>query len=423
MSVSAFNSEYQPLPRRGFTPIEAVEFMRRELPVVANWTCWRPAYAMCRCLGMLGGQGPQAAGQIGTWTWTRVACSYTAVLFWDGYVNGRLCQSDWVGLLKITNRAGGEFLLFSFLNSQGVIGQWYLASIADGQLLEAFGQAVHEHFRRPDELVVQVYGGGRDFQLETSTDEALFLPTDLRRDIEQQAIAFFAQAERYQQLRIRHQRGILLVGLPGVGKSLLLRHLIRQCHRRFQVAVLLLNITKEMHDRDLVLLFEAAEAQAPALVIIEDLDSLTAEAQVSRSNLLAHLDGLESRHGLLVIGTTNNPEQLDPALVHRPSRFDRVFTLPLPDDSLRYQYLEWALPGLPADLVHTLVRQTNRWTFAYLNELRTSVALRTLDCNDATINPADVLEVLEQLAGQFQSGQKSHSLTIGKGVTGFGSLS
>ena len=71
----------------------------------------------------------------------------------------------------------------------------------------------------------------------------------------------------------------------------------------------------------MTLVFEKARAEAPCVLILEDLDSLINDN--NRSFFLNQLDGLENNDGLLVIGSTNHYERLDPAITKRPSRFDR----------------------------------------------------------------------------------------------------
>ena len=406
MSVDQFRHEYFPIPHRGLSSIEAVEFLRKEFPATPSWTCWTPGYVTCRLLGQIVGKGHRITGRIGEWSWTRVPSAYPQLAFWDGYSLDAARSDDWVGVLKICDEHGKEFLLFSFLNSQGEIGHWFLASTLEVQVLARFARAVHDHFLPADRLVIQVQGGP-SIHLNPDDDETIFLPADLRRDIEGQVNSFFANAERYRQLRLRHRRGFLFVGSPGTGKSMMLRHLVRQCHRRSDVPALMLSISKDTEDRDVAMLFREAEHNAPCLVILEDLDSLTTESRVSRAHLLAQLDGLDSKEGLLVIGTTNNPEDIDPALAHRPSRFDRVWKFPLPDREMRRRYLVWAFEGAGADMA-AMASQTAGWSFAYLNELRTTAAILAMDRNAAAPTPEDVHQAFALLSPQFLAGRKNH---------------
>ena len=407
MSLHCFNREYFPVARRGFTPIEAVEFLRKEFPSVGQWTFWRPSQMMCHTLGMMAGKGHQTEGRIGNWSWSRVSSSYPTLLLWDGYSTDPARGDDWIGVLKIRGEKDEEFFLFSFLNSLGAIGQWYLASTPDVQVLDRFGRAVQGHFHSPDRLVIEVQGGP-DIVLNTADDEALFLPDQLREDIERQVFSFFENAEHYRRWQLRHRRGFLFVGTPGNGKTKMLRHLVRQCHRRYHVTPLMLSIVKDTEDRDVATLFREAARKTPALVILEDLDSLTTECRVSRAHLLAQLDGLDSSEGVLVIGTTNNPHDIDPALVHRPSRFDRVWHFPLPDSTMRRRYLQWAFEELDTTTVATMVEQTGDWSYAYLNELRTTAAILAMDHNPPSLTDEDVGNALDLLAEQFQAGRRNH---------------
>jgi SpoVK/Ycf46/Vps4 family AAA+-type ATPase len=198
----------------------------------------------------------------------------------------------------------------------------------------------------------------------------------------------------------------------------MVRHLVRQCHRRHHVPALLLRIYRHTDDTDLALLFRDAEHHAPCLVILEDLDSLTRECRVSRAHLLDELDGVDSKEGLLVIGTTNNPEDIDPALVHRPSRFDRVWHFELPDRAMRQRYLEWAFPEPTVD-TPTLAAQSSGWSYAYLNELRTTAAILAMSRNAAGPTAEDVRAALARLLSQFESGRRNHSVAGAGNLAGF----
>lgn len=418
MSVNYFDVHQQPIPRRGFTPVEAVEFVKREFSKEKNWLCWTPGYVAARLLGKIVGKGNKTKGKIGPWSWSRIPCSYPVFNVWYGYDTDTSASDDWVGALKIRNESGEEFLVFSFFNAAGAMGQWYVVSTCDVQLLDSFARAVQVHFHPPDQLIIQVQGGP-DINLDPADDEEIFLPETLSTDIERQTYSFFENAERYRQLRLRHQRGFLLVGCPGNGKSMMLRHLVRQCHRRYHVSTFMLRIFKNTEDADVAMVFRDAAQQAPSILLLEDLDSLSSESQVSRAHLLAQLDGLETRDGLLVVGTTNHPEAIDTALLHRPSRFDRIWKFPLPDVPMRLRYLKWAFPTLHDEFIAMVAEQTNNWSYAFLNELRTSAVIRALEHNPTVVSEDDVREALVLLQEQFQAGRKNHIVETSSHV-GFG---
>lgn len=189
-------------------------------------------------------------------------------------------------------------------------------------------------------------------------------------DIEEQAQAFFDKRELYERLKLRYRRGFLFVGASGTGKTMMLRHLMRRTYANHKIRTIMFNIRRDT-DEDMVAgLFKYAAKCAPSMVILEDLDSLTKESKVTRSALLQELDGLTSKEGMLIIGTTNNPEEIDPALTHRPSRFDRVWHFPTPSTQLRWEYLTGELTGLSPDVVQEITRLTTGWSFAYRCALR-----------------------------------------------------
>jgi len=139
------------------------------------------------------------------------------------------------------------------------------------------------------------------------------------------------------------------------------------------------------------------------------MDSLTRECCITRTSLLSQLDGIATRKGILTIGTTNNASEIDPALVHRPSRFDRVWHFPLPDRLLRLRYLELAFAGLPKEFLGTVARETEGWSFAYLNELRTTTAILCINRTLPAITGEALEDAFDLLSAQFRAGRNNHA--------------
>lgn len=114
---------------------------------------------------------------------------------------------------------------------------------------------------------------------------------------------------------------------------------------------------------------------APCLLIFEDLDSLITDQ--TRSYFLNEVDGLESNDGILMIGSTNHLDTLDPAITKRPSRFDRKYHFRLPDEEERGAYCEYwreklrdnEMVDFPESLCSILAQMTEGFSFAYLKEL------------------------------------------------------
>ena len=121
-------------------------------------------------------------------------------------------------------------------------------------------------------------------------------------------------------------------------------------------------------------IFLKARQMAPCLLIFEDIDSLV---NVSvRSYFLNEVDGLESNHGILMIGSTNHLERLDPGIAKRPSRFDRKYFFDVPDHGERIQYAEYWRNKLksnkkidfPEEMSKRVADITDKFSFAYMKE-------------------------------------------------------
>jgi AAA+ superfamily predicted ATPase len=135
--------------------------------------------------------------------------------------------------------------------------------------------------------------------------------------------AVLKNIEKLKGHRVDTNRGIILAGPPGVGKSMTLDALMSASQ-----STVILAKTKAMHE-ELDWLFRIARKYAPTVLILEDMDALAISGQrgeykhgAGLSGLLNALDGIESNDGVITIATTNHPELLDWALICRPGRFD-----------------------------------------------------------------------------------------------------
>ncbi|MFC1654167.1 AAA family ATPase [Myxococcota bacterium] len=410
----------RPIPRRGFTSIEAAEFLRMEFPDVKEWTCWLAEMAeYSLSLSMFITTEDGDSGTVANWKWTRVPTSYPDMSYWCCDIKTRPSEDGWVGAIHVEGPERESFLLFSCLCSNGSVGSKYYASTKDRKLLDRFARDVHKALTSEDDGIRVRVMGGRDIIVPFEEDVPLFLPDNLLEDITRQAFSFFEGKDLYKRLSIRHRRGFLIVGPPGNGKTMMVRRLIRMCHEKFEPDVWALAISKQIDEYELDALFSASSRGGRGMVILEDLDSLIMETKVTRAGLLSRLDGLEPREGLLVVATTNNPQDVDPALLHRPSRFDRVWRFSLPDLDLRTRYLEWALTGMDLAVVGELARATQDWSFAYLNELRVTAAILAIQERRGGVTEADVRKAYELLSAQFKSGTKNHQVEESGKSVGF----
>ena len=162
----------------------------------------------------------------------------------------------------------------------------------------------------------------------------------------------------FEKLGIDPPKGVLLYGPPGTGKTLIARAVAHETDAYFNHISgpeIMGKFYGESEGR-LRSVFEDAEKHAPAIIFIDEIDAIApkreemgGEKQVERrvvAQLLALLDGLESRGQIIVIGATNIPNTLDPAL-RRPGRFDREISIPIPDKNGRLEILEIHTRGMP----------------------------------------------------------------------------
>lgn len=406
----------------GFTPVEATAFLHEDFPDVPHWTYIHLGHNPASpALGKLVGGRYAESGHMGVWRWERVESRYPRFAFIGGELKASEPGCIWVGVVRIHAPDGRSFLFFSYLSHRDEVCNQFLASTDDLELLRKFVTAVIRRFRRRrrNKALITVTNGP-DIEIDCEKpDEAIFLPRQMQEDIATQVDAFFSGRAIFERLGARYQRGFLFVGPPGTGKTMMMRRIVRDCHRKHKVRFFSVSIGKKLDEDDLGMAFFHAESQGPSIVLLEDLDSLTHETMVSRSAFLALLDGLKTNKGILVIASTNNPDLIDPALLQRPSRFDRVWTFPVPDQPLRRSYLAHHFGDLPADVVESVAARTGDWSYAYLNELRTTAAILAVGQGAGAVT-ADILDqATTTLASQFNSGKKNHVASSSDNGVGF----
>jgi ATP-dependent 26S proteasome regulatory subunit len=197
--------------------------------------------------------------------------------------------------------------------------------------------------------------------------------------------------------------------MPGTGKTMLIRQLIRHVYRKHRVETSYLAIHRRTDADDLRMLFNSASEKNPALLVLEDIESLCHETQLTRSEVLAELDGLNQRSGMLIIATANDPSRIDPALVHRPSRFDRVWNFPLPDKALRARYVADQFPKIESQLAELVAQETEDWTLAYVKELRNTAGILAIKDGLTAMTPRHVKAALALLREQYQAGKTNYA--------------
>jgi transitional endoplasmic reticulum ATPase len=196
--------------------------------------------------------------------------------------------------------------------------------------------------------------------------------------------------ELFRKLGIEPPKGVLLYGPPGCGKTLLAKAVANEIDAYF-IAINGPEIMSKFYGESearLREIFEEAKKHAPSVIFIDEIDAIAPKrdevvGEVERrvvAQLLALMDGLESRGDVIVIAATNRPHAIDPAL-RRPGRFDREIEIPLPDKQGRLEILQIHTRNMPlakdVDLIK-IAEITHGYTGADLAALAKEAALNAL---------------------------------------------
>jgi len=230
--------------------------------------------------------------------------------------------------------------------------------------------------------------------------------------------------ELFQRLGIRPPQGVLLHGPPGCGKTLLARAVANESEANFFPVngPEIMNKFYGGSEQNVRDIFQQAQKNLPSIIFIDELDAIAPKrgevtGEVERrvvAQLLASMDGLTGRQNVIVIGATNRPDALDPAL-RRPGRFDREIVIGVPDKKGRHEILQIHTRGMPLAKDVDLKKvedMTHGYTGADLAGLCRETAMKALRRYLPEINveeervPPSVLEKMEIKMEDFLNAYK-----------------
>src|SRR4051794_24261009 len=228
-------------------------------------------------------------------------------------------------------------------------------------------------------------------------------------------VDFLRNPKRYERLGARIPRGVLLYGPPGTGKTLLARAVAGEAHAaffslsasEFVEAIVGVGASRV---RDL---FKQAKEAAPAIVFIDELDAIGRsrsgnvggisgghdEREQTLNQILTEMDGFEAGTNVIVLGATNRPEVLDPALL-RPGRFDRRIAVHPPDRNGRVEILKIHTRSVPLDPdveLDRIAASTPGATGADLALLVNEAALFAARREHAAVEQRDFTDAIEKI--------------------------
>ncbi|WP_148283606.1 ATP-dependent zinc metalloprotease FtsH [Candidatus Kinetoplastidibacterium galati] len=259
------------------------------------------------------------------------------------------------------------------------------------------------------------FGKSRAKMLEESNNRTTFADVagcDEAKEDVQELVDFLREPSRFQKLGGRIPRGVLMVGSPGTGKTLLARAVAGEANVPFfsisgsDFVEMFVGVGAS-RVRDM---FENAKKNSPCIIFIDEIDAVgrqrgagvgggNDEREQTLNQMLVEMDGFEAGQGVVVIAATNRPDILDPALL-RPGRFDRQVVVSLPDIKGREQILNVHMRKVPlSDNVSSniLARGTPGFSGADLANLVNEAALFAARRNGRVVDMSDFEKAKDKL--------------------------
>ncbi|MDI6702945.1 proteasome-activating nucleotidase [Methanothermobacter wolfeii] len=220
--------------------------------------------------------------------------------------------------------------------------------------------------------------------------------------------------ELFEKIGIEPPKGVLLYGPPGTGKTLLAKAVAHETNATFIKIVASEFVRKYIGEGARLVrgVFELAKEKAPSIIFIDEIDAVAAkrlksstsgdrEVQRTLMQLLAELDGFESRGNVGIVAATNRPDILDPALL-RPGRFDRFIEVPLPNEDARREILKIHTSGMALAEevdIELLSRITDGASGADLKAICTEAGMFAIREERDEVTMADFMDAVDKIMG------------------------
>lgn len=373
-----------------------------------------------------------------------VAGKLDDVVIADGIATGKLRAEGLDQILpkdklEALKRAGGEHGFVTVLvNDPGLVAQLDAAKVRYGSVRESKWLGALISWVAPALVFFGIWwflmkrmGGGMGhgmleigkskarvyMQTETGVTFKDVAGIDEAREELMEVVEFLKNPERYRRLGGKIPKGVLIVGAPGTGKTLLAKAVAGEAGVPFlslsgsEFVEMFVGVGAA-RVRDL---FEQAAAKAPCIVFIDEIDALGKargvglsggheEHEQTLNQLLAEMDGFDTNRGVIILAATNRPEVLDPALL-RPGRFDRHVAIDRPDLIGRRQILEVHVKNVrlaPAVDLAVLAARTPGFAGADLANLVNEATLRAAKRDKESVDMQDFEDALDRIVAGLE---------------------
>ncbi len=365
--------------------------------------------------------------QIIIWTLAVVVMVYLFQRFGGGNIKTSLMISLAPSAILIGS-AGGIMLFFelsvnwlTWLLLFGIIGVMFFAI--------TFAFMTMEFFR-------EFYlGKTREMPIGTRINEMLSLRRtsfkeigglrEIKRELKDTMIGPLLRPQKAKEYGVEPPRGIMLFGPPGCGKTLIMRALASELNVEM-VGVRCSDVMSKWYGESesmIEKLFQAVKERKPCILFLDEIDAIakrrdfySADDVTPRllSIMLSELDGMDESSGIIVVGATNKPELVDPALM-RPGRFDKIIFIPAPNKRSRLDIFKIHLKGKPVSKklnIEHLARGTKGFTGADIENVVKEAAMLTMKRSIRTGKPTvitdnDFLQILPRIKPSLTTEMKT----------------
>lgn len=249
--------------------------------------------------------------------------------------------------------------------------------------------------------------GGYDYSVENLSykwDDLIF-EKSIKESIRESIDFWYNNETWYRDRKFPYKRGILLHGYPGNGKTFLTKVIISQ----YDLSIVQFNFgNPELGNDELSDAFRYAVENAPSLFLLEDIDRVFSNYEkditcVTKDALFNCLDGIEELDGVLIVATANHPEDMDSALINRPSRFDTIIQLNNPTCDLRLEYLTKLFnnEAIENSILIDIAEQCDGMSMAFMKEIYFKSVINSLKDKDKKIKTEHIYDALKQCMNHF----------------------
>lgn len=224
-------------------------------------------------------------------------------------------------------------------------------------------------------------------QMEVVKDKLVVLPGMGAEVVLHEIKVFMEKKDKYRERGLVHKRGIIMVGPPGSGKTSNSEMLVELFVKEIDGIVLMASGAGEIGAG--LGIIRAREPERPVLIVLEDIDNLVRNGD--EGALLNLLDGKFQHDGVVIVATTNHLDRLPDRIANRPSRFDLVIQIGLPNHDARTVFLKSMDPNMSDDRAMEIATMTNDYSVAHLKELMILVDVYDMPLPDADKRIRDIM--------------------------------